>query len=91
MKIKKQVNKVAQKKKEETADNGKKEETTTISTQDPLEGVTGLSKHIVSSAKNESSSKAIIIVPIGIGVIVIAGVCGYFGYKKFKGRSMYNE
>ena len=78
-------------KKEETTDNGKKEETTTISTQDPLEGVTGLSKHIVSSAKNESSSKAIIIVPIGIGVIVIIGVCGYFGYKKFKGRSMYNE
>ena len=75
----------------EQSSTEKKEETTTISTQDPLEGVTGLSKHIVSSAKNESSSKAIIIVPIGIGVIVIIGVCGYFGYKKFKGRSMYNE
>lgn len=75
----------------EQSSTEKKEETTTISTQDPLEGVTGLSKHIVSSAKNESSSKAIIIVSIGIGVIVIIGVCGYFGYKKFKGRSMYNE
>ena len=73
----------------EQSSTEKKEETTTISTQDPLEGVTGLSKHIVSSAKNESSSKAIIIVSIGIGVIVIIGVCGYFGYKKFKGRQLY--
>lgn len=78
-------------KKEDTTDTDKNNETTTVSAQDLLESVTGLSKHIVSTTKSDTSMKVMILVPIGIGVIVIVGVCGYFGYKKFKGRSMRNE
>ena len=74
--------------KEEASDSDEKEkETTSSSEQDPLEGVTGLSKHIVSTTKEETTSNSIVFVPIGIGVVAILGVCGYFGYKKLNGRS----
>ena len=68
---------------EDTSTDEETKEVVNVSVEDLFDGVTGLSKHIVST-NTSSSSKVLLWSMLGIGSVAIIGVGGYFGYKKWK-------